>query len=161
MQVAIDSKRWWDWEIRHTSQIPDGAVSRPTPLGDELKQVRVEYDTPTTTVYNTFDADIDRMVQTHREGVKNATEGYWAVHEGAPGPDGRQHGDKVWCQKAVPEKTAAQIIAEHLQLAMTNHCAPADVTAVRIVEPHQSFTADDTERLTRYLQVVLSGGALG
>lgn len=160
MLIKVDHDHWYDWELRHVGDIPEGIkpeAVRPTHR-ENYRQVRVVYQFPNTTDIVVPDESWDTMFKNHVEGVRLAAKGYQTVHIGDGG--GFVHGaEREVAPRSLPLKSRNQVLAEHLQLVMTNHSHPSKVTAVRVVVPHVLMKGDDAQRLERYLTVVLSGGA--
>jgi hypothetical protein len=121
--------------------------------------VRVEYDEPNQTEVQISDDDWAYMFETHVQGVQKAAKGYKTKHAGDGG--GFEHGsEREIAPRNLPLKTKGQVLADHLQLAMTNHCHANKITKVVFRVPPAEMSEDEVKKLEQYLTVVLSGGGV-
>lgn len=152
MRVIVDVAKWYDWEVRHTSDLVEGAVTAPAigSLGPNLHMMRVERDRPkeaeapepSQTTIDIPDSDIAGMYEEHKQGVADAAQG------GFPHP---VTGEPV-APRALPQKTAKQLLAEHIEFVMAQHAPAQHITDVH-VPSHPAFEA--------YLRTRLVGGSAG
>lgn len=141
MRVEVDVAKYFDWQVRHKSQLEPEMVSRPAPdMGPDMHLVRVQKDEASTTRIDIPDEDIGIMHADHLQGVADAGKGGW------------EHpvtGEPVE-SRVVPTKTPKQLLAEHIEAVMAHHAQGEHITAVR-VPGRPAFEA--------YLSARLVGGA--
>jgi hypothetical protein len=155
MQIEVDVARWYDWRLKHHSEVQPGEVAIDSPThGAGLKLVQELREEPSVTWIHIPDADIDRMVADHQEAVTTARQGYATTQEGGP-----LHGQPVTvAPRHLPIKSRDQLIADHLEQAVMPYHAPNEhVRAVRITEA--AMPTAETTRLERYLNARLASGA--
>jgi hypothetical protein len=152
MQIEVDVSRWYDWRLKHHSEVGPDEVAVDSPAhGPGLKLAQTLRDDPSTTFVHIPDADVERMVREHREAVASARTGYTARQEGGPA-----HGEEVVVPpRHLPTKSRDQLIAEHLEDAVMPHHAPSEhITAVRVVDA--DMPEAERGRLERYLSARLA-----
>lgn len=123
MRVEVDVLKFYDWQVRHESQLQADSVHRAAPaLGPGMHMVRVQVDEPSTTRIDVPDEDIGIMHADHLQGVADAAKGGW-IHPTT--------GETVE-SRIIPTKTPKQLLAEHIEAVMSHHAQNDHITAVRV-----------------------------
>jgi hypothetical protein len=129
MKLLIDVSSYYDWQLRHRSQVEPDDVAVPSVHGEDLLNVRQLVREASVTEVHVPDGSVDRMLADHKAGVAAAAESEFP--------------------RMVRSKAARELVADHLAEVMAQHAPGEHIRQVRVVDsPHDE---EGRKRLERFL----------
>lgn len=152
MKIEVEVAQYFDWKLRHRSEVKEGEVAIPSQHGPSIVMVREQVPEPSVTTILIPDSDLQRMEEDHKLGVENAAKGYTCIATGGP-MDGQE---VTVAPRLLPLKSLNQLVAEHLQQAvMPFHAHSQHIRKVKVVDG--DMDPAELKKLERHLnrQMVL------